>query len=287
MKRTLFTLFIFLAVFLFLFTGISEETDDPWYLPLDPGFENYAPDPAAFSEKGYHDESLSIVLEERDMKGNRFVIARIQLKSPTQLRTAIAGAPNEDVTALPSSMGRKLHAVLTLNSENYTHRDRLSFVYRQGQELRGCVTPERDVLVIDREGTFHIFLKEEKEYSLSEFMEDDIGILQAFSFGPALIKNGEVVPERHNYGYYPDKNTWRTFIAQDGPLSYLFVISSGGTHQELAAFAATLGVENAYNLDGGYSSVMLLGDRYLGSRSKSKERAQSDILYIVTAVPDR
>lgn len=268
------------------FAFSEEETDDPWYLPLDFSFQNYKADPSAFTEEGYHDESLDITFEEQSWRGITFLIARIRVKSPTQLRTAIAGQPNEDVTVKPSAMARKLNAVLTINADNYTHRNKYSFIYRQGVPLRTCTDPDVDVLVIDRDGDFHIFTAHCTDYPLEEYLLDGEQILQAFSFGPALVIDGQMADLKKDYPYYPNKNTWRSFIAQDGPLSYLFVTSSGGTHEELAAFAGSLNVQNAYNLDGGYSSVMIFNNQYLGGRRASRERAQSDILYVVTAVPD-
>lgn len=259
-------------------------SDDPYCLPLDLDFENYKPDPDCFTKNSYHDDSLDITLESQKYRGIEFYIARIRVQSPTQLRTAIAGKPNEDVTVMPSRMAKKLNAVLTINSENYTHRKERSYVYRQGIAMRNDAHPDLDVLIIDSEGDFHIFTSKTKKEEIAAFIESGGTPVNAFSFGPALVSDGQRCKLNKNYEHYPNKNTWRTIIAQDGPLSYLFIISTGGTHAEIADFCYNLGVTAAYNLDGGYSSTMLFGEKYIGGRSKGRERAQSDIIYVVTAV---
>lgn len=261
--------------------------EDLYALPLDFSFPNYSPDPAGFRDMTYHDETLDISIEPVTWKGLTFHVAHVKVASPTQLRTAIAGKPNATVTELPSVMGEKLNAVLVVNGEYYTHRTRDIFVYRQGFMLRNAPDPVKDVLIIDDRGDFHVFTSADKAQEIQSFLDAGNTVCQAFSFGPALIADGEQVKFRKDYYFNPDERTWRTFIAQDGPLSYVFVISEGSTQREIYDFAAALDLQAAYNLDGGQSSVMLFNGQYVGDRKKSSERPQSDIIYIVTAVPDR
>ena len=54
----------------------------------------------------------------------------------------------------------------------------------------------------------------------------------------------------------------------------------------MAQFMATLWVAEAYCLDGGNSSIMFFHNRYYDSNYAASERLQSDIVYVVTAVPD-
>ena len=48
----------------------------------------------------------------------------------------------------------------------------------------------------------------------------------------------------------------------------------------------SLGVQQAYLMDGGNSCVMLFNGRYYDSNYKESEREQSDIIYVVSAVPE-
>ena len=48
----------------------------------------------------------------------------------------------------------------------------------------------------------------------------------------------------------------------------------------------SLGVQTAYCMDGGNSSIMLFNGKYYDANYADSEREQSDIIYIATAVPD-
>ena len=85
----------------------------------------------------------------------------------------------------------------------------------------------------------------------------------------------------------------RTVIAQMGPLEYVFVEaegrvqhSKGVTTDQMGAFMESLGVQTAYCLDGGNSSIMLFNGKYYDANYTDSEREQSDIIYIATAVPN-
>lgn len=74
-------------------------------------------------------------------------------------------------------------------------------------------------------------------------------------------------------------------------LSYLIVAtegpenkgSTGLTMAEFAQLLYDLGAKNAYNLDGGSSSSVVLNYKKINSLSTGKIRAIGDILYFATA----
>ena len=83
----------------------------------------------------------------------------------------------------------------------------------------------------------------------------------------------------------------RTAIGICGDGHYVFVVSDGRTDEseglslyELAEFLQELGVETAYNLDGGGSSTMVYQGEVVNKPTTSgnsvKERSVSDIVYI-------
>ena len=83
----------------------------------------------------------------------------------------------------------------------------------------------------------------------------------------------------------------RTAIGMIEPLHYVFVVCDGRTGEseglslyELAQFMRALGVDTAYNLDGGGSSTMVFQGELINnpttSGSSIKERSVSDIVYI-------
>ena len=111
------------------------------------------------------------------------------------------------------------------------------------------------------------------------------------SFGPALIENGTIsVTEEDEVGKAMASNP-RTAIGIIDDLHYVFVVSDGRTEEseglsllELAEFMDSIGVETAYNLDGGGSSTMYFNGAVVNNPTTSgrsvKERSVSDIVCI-------
>ena len=91
----------------------------------------------------------------------------------------------------------------------------------------------------------------------------------------------------------PEKLAQRICIAQTGPLSYLCVATEGPenegsmglTLEQFADYVSALGCVNAYNLDGGSSSTVVLNNKKINSLSTRKVRPICDIIYFATSVP--
>ncbi len=274
-----------------------------YQLPVD--FSGGYPVPEAnYTKDTYEDESLSVRMEKRDVDGVRYDIAWIKVASPTQLRTAVAGQPNEVVSKLPSKMARSANAVVAINGEFYTNRTEGGLIYRQGIAFRYDLNHRKDVLVIDEAGDMHVFLaNEERTQAMMDFLGAGHTIVNAFTFGPALVMNGEFLPISKNYSEREDGTNRGLFdsllrsprmvIGQVGPLEYVFVeaegrnaVSKGVTTDQMGQFMVTLGVQTAYCVDGGNSCVMLFHGKYYDSNYKGSEREQSDIIYVCSAVPN-
>ena len=262
-------------------------------LPID--FSGgYKPDQANYTKDSYEDASLSVKMEKRDIDGVRYDIAWIKVASPTQLRTAIAGEPNEIIAEKPGRMARKVNAVVAINGDFYVQR-KDGLIYRQGQAFRYILNPEKDILVIDDLGDLHVFLNGENQTTeLLAFMQSGRTIVNAFTFGPAIVKDGQALPIPDSYLSRFDSNVRapRTVIAQIGPLEYVFVEaegrvahSKGVTTDQMGEFMVSLGVQTAYCMDGGNSSIMLFNGRYYDANYAESEREQSDIIYVCSAVP--
>ncbi len=281
-----------LALLLCLLLPLPALAED-YSLPLD--FSGgYTPDPNAFTQDTYEDASLSVRMEKRDIDGVRYDIAWIKVASPTQLRTAIAGQPNEIVAEKPGRMARRVNAVVAINGDFYVQR-KDGLIYRQGQAFRYILNPEKDILVIDDLGDLHVFLNGESQTNeLLTFLQSGRTIVNAFTFGPAIVKDGQAIPLPATYQTRFDSavRAPRTVIAQTGPLEYVFVeaegrnaISKGVTTDQMGEFMVTLGVQTAYCMDGGNSSILLFNGKYYDSNYAASEREQSDIIYVCSAVP--
>ena len=117
-------------------------------------------------------------------------------------------------------------------------------------------------------------------------------IVHAFNFGPALVKDGQLCDDFSLKASAPTKYAQRIAIAQMDKLSYLIVATEGpenkgskGLHtKDFAQLLYDLGPVNAYNLDGGSSSTVVLNNKKINALSTKKQRSINDILYFVTAV---
>ena len=112
-----------------------------------------------------------------------------------------------------------------------------------------------------------------------------------FSFGPALVMDGEVsVADGDEVARSMTSNP-RTAIGQIGSLHYAFVVTDGRTEEsaglslvQLADLMLDIGCETAYNLDGGGSSTMVFQGEVVNNPTTNgrtiTEREVSDIVYI-------
>ncbi len=285
MKKVYFLLLMILLVALFV-SGLAEG-----YTPLDMDIKTVAPapDPNAFTDSSYKDDTLEVNLEKRDIDGVRYNIAWIKVADASQLRTCYAGKAAEAAVESPFRMSKRTNAVLIINGEYYTQRvPRGGVIYRQGEQIYMNIFPAKDTLIIDENGDFHGIINSDAQEIL-EFVKAGHTIVNGFTFGPVLVKGGEVQQVNPDYYFDCQKPSPRMVIAQVGPLEYVFVnaegrneISKGVTHQQMADFMGTLGVQTAYNLDGGNTCVMLFNNKSYASAYKVSEREQKDMIYVCT-----
>ena len=107
---------------------------------------------------------------------------------------------------------------------------------------------------------------------------------------PVLVRNGEIVDDytienitietfitkrhfRTAIGILED-GTWVIIVAS-GPVVY----TSGFTIPELAAYMKQLGCKEAFNLDGGWSSSMVIGDQSVNTNYGRKKVSESILIY--------
>ena len=263
-------------------------------LPLD---FSVPPAPRAenFTENSYEDETIRVRLEDREEDGVIWHIAFVQIASPTQLRTATAGKLTSSKVSSVSGMARNNNAVVAINGDNFADNPtKTSFEYRMTEKIRSKTNKTKDMLIIDENGDFHLVLAAPaKEQSAAlEAAAKDHQIVNAYTFGPALVIDGEECEIRKDYGYNPGGKEPRAAIGQTGHLSYVFVIaegrgeSAGVSQQGLARFMAGLGCEQAFNLDGGNSAEMVFNGQIYKGMPGGSERGLSDIIYFATALPE-
>ena len=234
----------------------------------------------------YSDSKTSITLKQYREYDSNIYVADVTVSDASDLKTALANNTyGRNITDTTSDMAANNNAVLAINGDYYGARQS-GYVIRNGKLYRDN-SGNRDALVIQKNGEFKFV--SESETNASELLQD--GALQAFSFGPVLLNNGEIsVGENDEVGMAMASNP-RTAIGYLGNNHYVFVVSDGRTSEsaglslyELASFMKELGVKDAYNLDGGGSSTMVFKGEIINNPTTSgrsgEERAVSDIVYI-------
>ena len=257
-------------------------------LPVD---DSPAPAPAAEcflpDWGGYKDESLSVQIESTRAYDTTILIARVKIAHPSQIRTAMGHRYGSTKNTIPRILTKRVNSVFAVNGDFFSFHGK-GYLVRQGHLYRENPVEEMDMLIIDDKGDFHIIIDPTME-KISAF---EGTMVNTFTFGPALVKDGEMVTDsfQENIGY--NKKTQRMAIAQDGPLSYVFIATEGPENKgsvgltipELVEFVGGMNLLNAYNLDGGSSSTMMLGNEKINSLSTGKTRPLCDILYFATLV---
>ena len=234
---------------------------------------------------GYEDGSLSVKIETMREHETNILVARVKIADPSQLRTAMATRYGGTGTALPDKLAQRVNAVLAINGDFYSFNS-IGYLVRQGKLYRDKTNESLDVLIIDENADFHILIDPTPEQTHGF----EGTIVNSFNFGPALVKDGEIVNTTKKLNVGVDKETQRMGIGQVGPLEYICVAtegpeqkgSDGLTIPEFAQLMKDLGAVQAYNLDGGSSSAMMLGGEKINARSSKKMRPICDILYFST-----
>jgi len=284
--------------------GFSYDFSDRAYLlpinaetgskPLDAGFT---------SSTTYEDSTIQVTITSGREYNCDYWVADIVISDPSQLRTMAAGkernfafSSTEDAVGL----AKKSKAVVAINGDYYTDSARggRGFVIRQGALYLNKLDPAggsklMDILLIDEDGNFHGLHR-----PASGEIPQTIGgkrILNAFAFGPILVEDGKRVTD------YAGSERWvemkhgdpmqRMCICQAGPLHYKVICCSGKSYgqpgmtlDDLARLAEAEGVQTAYNLDGGDSTLLYFnGNRVNNSEKRSSLRQLHDIIYFASA----
>ena len=234
----------------------------------------------------YQNDQAAIKLYEYNYESTAVYVADIVVSSSEYIKTAFASnCYGKNVTDKTSSIAQQNDAILAINGDYYGAREN-GYVIRNGVVFRDS-SDGRDLLCICADGTMKIVNSDDQ--SAQELV--DSGVWQAFSFGPALVQNGQVdVSVNEEVGRAMASNP-RTAVGMIDTCHYVFVVSDGRTSDskglslyQLATFMQNIGVKTAYNLDGGGSSTLYFNGELINYPTTSgrsmKERGVSDIVYI-------
>lgn len=234
----------------------------------------------------YSDDNITITLKTYRENDTNIYVADVVVNDSSFLKTAFANnAYGKNVTAKTSSIAESVNAILAINGDYYGVQNS-GYVLKNGTIYRNTSSGNED-LVIYSDGSFEII--NEDDITLEELVEK--GAYNILSFGPCLVSNEKItVSETDEVGKAMASNP-RTAIGIIGENHYVFVVSDGRTNEseglslyELAEFMQELGVQTAYNLDGGGSSTMYFNGKVVNNPTTNgnriSERSVSDIVYI-------
>ncbi len=235
-------------------------------------------------EKDYYkDNHIEIKLTTSRKFNTDIYIADVKIKDIKYLKTAFAkNTFGKNITDYTSTIAKNHEAILAINGDFYGVQEK-GFVLKNGIIYRESVKKNQEDLIIKKEGSFD-FIKED-ESNLK-----NIEAKELLSFGPVLIKEGEIKVNKNSTVQKELKSNPRTAIAMYEPLHYVFMVSDGRTSEseglslyEMAEVLKELGVKMAYNLDGGGSSSLYFNGEIINkpmNKGKLGERKVSDIVYI-------
>lgn len=234
----------------------------------------------------YSDENIQIEIKEYEYNDTVIHVADVQISDLSYLYSVFANdAYGKNVKEETSDMAADNNAILAINGDYYGARNS-GYVIRNGVLYRNT-SSNNEALAIMNDGSFEIV--QEGTVSAEDLLNN--GAMQVYSFGPGLIENGQIIVDADDEVGKAMASNPRTAICEIEPLHYLFVVSDGRTDEseglslyELADFLSSLGVETAYNLDGGGSSTMVFMNEVINNPTTSgrtiSERSVSDAVCI-------
>ena len=279
-------------------------SDKGYLLPVDfsAGKE---PNPKGFiSDTEYTDSTISVKTGSGNAGTCDYWYADITLTDASQLRT-MAGSKNGNFNSFgqmnPLRLSQKANAVVAVNGDCWNSKEKrsLGYIVRQGILYQNNLDVGgkwdsllMDVLLIDEDGDF-IVLKKPTEGKIPGLLNGK-RVLNSFSFGPLLVENGEVVTNYHEADCWldmaADSPRQRMCICQIDHLRYLVLCcagpykdNTGMTLREIAELAASLGAKTAYNLDGGYSTLLYFNGKRINESGSNSHRNLMDIIYFASA----
>lgn len=219
-----------------------------------------------------------------------YFVADVTMKDASQLLSAFAENKfGQNIIDYTSNIAKDNNAIFAINGDYYGFR-KDGIIIRNGVLYRD--KGAREGLAFYSDGSMKVY--DEKKTSGNDLIRD--GVINTLSFGPALLKNGEIISGIEdvevdtNFGNHSIQgNQPRTGIGMIDKNHFVFIVvdgrskgySKGVTMTEFAEIFKDLGCTVAYNIDGGGSSVMYFNGEIVNNPlGRNKERGTSDIMYL-------
>lgn len=243
-------------------------------------------------DSGYTDPSIQVAIHPHQGRflNTNYTTVEIKLQNGTQLRTLKAGPYGSTREVRGAVMAKRVEAVLAISGDFFSYHNR-GYIVRQGVFYRNKANGEQDVLIIDKKGDLDLLIRPtapDIEAYEAKRKED---IAQAFTFGPALVQNGQRIAELTELKGDPGK-AQRLALCQVDELTYLVVYAEGpndvnSVGLSIPQFADLVAsfpqVKTAYNLDGGSSATIAFQGEKINGPKAQRMRSIGDIIYFASA----
>lgn len=279
--------------------------------------ENLNAENTEYLDSSIHAVVTHDVVQFKDKKGKQKLncyIVRVTIADPTQIRSAMSYDDYDNTKRVKAAdMATAANAVAAVNGDFFKYFHDSGYIVRQGTFYRDKSNGQRDVLLIDSNGDFHVVYNADSgsiQQAVQAFPEG-VTLINSFNLGPVLIENGEVKDISNSAVAHAKKSgdqfqypyrMQRVGIVQLGPLQYAIVecngkadASSGMSVQVFAEYIKDLFPDAlvAYNLDGGGSTNVIFPKivtkkgaqtlKFERIHKNSDAREISDIIYFASA----
>ena len=241
----------------------------------------------------YYDDTILVITWKQVIDRVMYTMSEVRIAHPSQFRRFLAGGEfGSDKLYITTDMAKSVNSVVACSGDYYRFRRYGAVVYEgqlrrfEGESVDTCFVNEDGNLLFAYRGD----LKSEAE--AKKFIEDN-KVRFSMAFGPIIVDGGKPVPPK-SYPLGETNDTYsRAGLAQVDELHYL-LISCGGeggyenrhTIAEFADAVAAFGVDKAYALDGGQTTVIAMNGNLINSVDFGYQRQISDIIYFATAIPE-
>lgn len=241
----------------------------------------------------YYDETILVITWKEIIDRSVYTISEVKIAHPSQFRRFLAGGEfGSDKQYVTTEMAASVNAVVATSGDFYKFRHYGAVVY-EGQ-LERFEGHHVDTCFIDENGDLLFAYRDQltSEEDAEKFIDEN-DIRFSLAFGPVLVDNGVAcAPSSYALGEINDEYS-RAALCQKDNLHYLFVNigqeGGYGRRQTIANFAKhieAMGVEKAYALDGGQTTVIAMDGELISRPDFGTQRRISDIIYFATALPD-
>lgn len=261
-------------------------TPEPWGLLGSKFADKFTDGDPIWEGNTYRSKYVCVEITEHDTvvknKPVHYFVADIYVRDITCLRCAF---PNSDSGKRALDLAKENNAIVATSGDYFVHRSR-GIVIRNGVLYRNKVHSSQDICVLYRDGTMKTYLK--GEFDIDAIIQSEP--YHAWSFGPRLLDNGE---PRSEFNTTVAERNPRCAIGYYEPGHYCLVVvdgrqegySMGLEMEDLSKLMYQLGCYEAYNLDGGSTSLMLFNNKLISKLPYGGGgREDCDIIYIAEPI---